>query len=512
MLTKSAQILTHASFMKDWMSFRSQLGNLEAVQKEILDRTITNHPYITSKKEFFDQPIRDYEMQTGMLKGVISPGTRLQPTSGTGDREKLIPYTRDFIRQLNLALNPWLFDIVNSHPGILSGKHYWSISWLPTHWRKNGWMLDDFDLFPAWKKNVIRLLLAVPNEVSKAPTLASTQFSTLAWLVASEDLTFLSVWSPTFLLQLLELMEEWRGPLVETLQTGKWCAFQEELKYLPAPKNSSQAKRLHSNSYVELWPKLQLISSWDSSSSSVWAKKLQSQFPGTAFQGKGLWSTEGVVSIPFEGQFVMSYLSHYYEFIDLSNGNLIPSFHLKEGMEVHPVLTCANGYTRYRLQDRLVVTGFKNKVPTLEFQERDETFDMVGEKITTETFKELHDLLKESHPSLAWVSVFVVNEKSQKPYYAFIFEGEGNVEEVGRLIDKFLHEHFHYHLAREIGQLGGQKIVISHDAFARYERFQLERGMVQGNIKVELATKITSERDLAIFLSTFVSSCHTIYP
>src|SRR4051812_30305557 len=116
MLTKTAQVLTHASFIGDWRNFKNNMGNLERVQKEILDQTLINHPFISSKKEFLNQPIHDYHSLTGLLKGSIIPGTRMQPTSGTGDKEKLIPYTPSFIKQLNNALNPWLFDIVKSHP------------------------------------------------------------------------------------------------------------------------------------------------------------------------------------------------------------------------------------------------------------------------------------------------------------------------------------------------------------------------------------------------------------
>jgi hypothetical protein len=507
MLTRTAQIFTHASFFNDWLKFKNNLGNIENVQRHILEQTLKSHPFLKSKKDFHDQPIRDYQGLSDLLKNSHQPDVRFQPTSGTGDKEKLIPYNDLIINQFNRALNPWLFDMAKTHPSILLGKHYWSISWLPTHWRKKGWRLDDFELFPGWKKSLIRNLLAVPNEVSHAPTLSSTQFATLAWLVGSPDLTLFSVWSPTFLLQLLDLMNEWKEALAQTLVTGKWGAFEKELQFLTPPKHPRQAQLLLHGNYSTLWPNLKLISCWSSSSSAQWAKKLCSLFPNVEFQGKGLWATEGVISIPFENKFVLSYLSHYYEFMEIKSGSLMAAHQLKEGMEVYPVITCGNGFTRYQIKDRIVVDGFMKKTPLLQFMERDDTFDMVGEKVDTQTLLLLHGQLKEAFPRLTWVTTFVINEKFQRPYYCFVLEGENTSDDVLGFISHFLDQHFHYHLAKELGQLGPEKIVIGKNSFARYEHYQIDRGMVQGNIKVELATKITSPSDFELFLRYF--ACET---
>lgn len=506
MITQAAQLITHASFFSDWLRFKTHMDDLKNVQADLLEKILHTHPYLSSKKDFEKEEIKDYSAVMKSLSGISRPVVRQQPTSGTGEKEKLIPYTQEFITELGKALNPWLFDLAHSHPGILTGKHYWSMSWLPTHWREKGWFLDDFELLPHWKKNLTRALLAVPNEVSKSLTLPASQFATLAYLLKSHDLTFLSVWSPTFLLQLFELLRVWKLPLTETLRTGRWAGYEAELNYLPAPHSPAQAEKLQNLELSELWPRLKLISSWDSSSSTVWAQRLQKLFPAASFQGKGLWATEGVITIPFEKKFVLSYQSHYYEFVDLASGNLLPAHRLKEGMEVHPVLTCANGFTRYRIKDRLAVTGFSKSVPELQFLERDDTSDMVGEKLDTHTFLLLHNLMKEVFPELSWVSVFAVNQKESQPYYLYVFEGDSDLTlRVKPVLHEYLNNHFHYHLARELGQLAAERIHISVDAFRKYEHFHLERGMVQGNIKIELVSKVKNDLEASIFPRFFPS-------
>ncbi len=507
MLTPFAQVLTHSSFIADWLAFKNQAHDVQSVQRKILSSMLKRHAFLQDEQDFLRQPVRDYSEMTAKLAEVSGTDlslVRYQPTSGSGEKEKLIPYTSDFIHQFNRALNPWLFDMCLKHPKILGGKHYWSISWLPTHWRQKGWQLDDFDLLPSWKKKLIEQLLAVPNEVSQAKTLSSSQFATLAYLIATKDLTFFSVWSPTFLLQLLELTDGWKEPLIKTLETGKWQLFAEELKHLKAPKEKLQANVFKQGLLCDLWPCLELISSWDSSTSTGWAKKLHGLFPDAKFQGKGLWATEGVVSIPFENKYVLSYQSHYYEFMELKTGNLLSPTQLKEGMEVHPVITCANGFTRYSLKDRLHISGFYKSVPTLEFLERDNSFDMVGEKLDTHAFLQLHDSVKEYFPHLKWVIAFAVNSKSAKPYYSFVLEGEEFSKKVLDHLKKILDDHFHYHLARELGQLDEEQIFIAPDAFNRYEQFQLRRGMVQGNIKVELAYLIKDEQERSLSHEYFI--------
>lgn len=503
MMTPIAQSITHASFYNDWKNFKENADQLEVTQKLILAETLLHHPYLKTDKDFRNHPIMTYKDMTEKLAAYNQPVVRYQPTSGSGDKEKLIPYTSRFIRQFNQALNPWLFDTCKKHPDILLGKHFWSISWLPTHWRKKGWQLDDFELLPQWKKALIKILMCVPNEVSYATTLEASQFATAAYLMASPELTFFSVWSPTFLLKLLELMDVWKEPLIKTIHTGKWQMFSDELSHLPAPRNQKQARIAENKDLQHLWPKLKLISSWNSSTSASWAEKLCDLFPGTPFQGKGLWATEGVVTIPFEGQFVLSYLSHYYEFLEIKSGNILDSWDLKEGMEVHPLLTCENGFIRYHLKDRLLVTGFYKDVPAFMFLERDNTFDMVGEKLDNHSLLHIHDVMKAEFPELKWVIAFAVNELAERPHYCFVFEGIEDAHKVKASLKKHLNEYFHYHLAQEIGQLGEEKVFIKEDAFARYENYQLSRGMVHGNIKVELAFLIKNEFEGKIFNEHF---------
>ena len=57
--------------------------------------------------------------------------------------------------------------------------------------------------------------------------------------------------------------------------------------------------------------------------------------------------------------------------------------------------------------------------------------------------------------------------------------------EIDEKIDSSLKRHFHYKLARELGQLGQTKCFISPEAMDIYHTLGERCGMIKGNIKVE---------------------------
>ena len=61
----------------------------------------------------------------------------------------------------------------------------------------------------------------------------------------------MSVWSPTFALQLLERLESMQQDVVEVLQSGKWGSRQASLKEVTAPHSPESAQALIASSNGE---------------------------------------------------------------------------------------------------------------------------------------------------------------------------------------------------------------------------------------------------------------------
>src|SRR5690606_29418107 len=244
---------------------------------------------------------------------------------------------------------------------------YWSVSWLPDGMRGGGQqhLNDDMKVLSGGKRLLASMTQSVPEGIALARTSDDAQFATLAWLVADAHLTVLSVWSPSFALTLFERLVDWRDELVEVLRHGDWgqrcMALPGGLRCPRAPRVAALLAewdgRLTADFFVRLWPRLALVSAWDTAAAAPWATVLQQLLPQAAFQGKGLWATEGVVMVPCQGQWVLAYQSHGYEFEDLDSGRMLPPWALRLGQEVARLLSTGSGLLRYRLNDRLRVAS-----------------------------------------------------------------------------------------------------------------------------------------------------------
>ena len=168
-------------------------------------------------------------------------------------------------------------------------------------------------------------------------------------------------------------MESCQPLIADTLESGRW-AFPNFDTQLVAPKNKNAAGILRKFSGLDLlnklWPRLAIISCWDSAGSGEWAQQIRQKHPKAFLQGKGLWTTEGVVTIPFQGQYPVAITSHFFEWMDLESHKIFPTWELREGQVVQPLLSASNGLLRYRINDSVKVTGFVNRTPSMEFQGR----------------------------------------------------------------------------------------------------------------------------------------------
>lgn len=494
--------------------------DVESVQRSILSDTLNMVVGAESAvkhslrkdmtvEEFRQQvPITDYnywhdmiveQQKSGKPMLTTSSCDRYQPTSGSTSKIKWIPYTRPFLDQADEAISPWMSDLYANFPGIKKGRHYWSLSWVPSDLRDqvSESINDDMQLLPWWKRLFMAGTMAVPEGVSLAESSDESFFATSCYLVACTDLSFMSVWSPTFAMSLLQVMQEHREKIAEVLETGQWVAPFDSLKNIEPPKNEAAAAYMRkwdgeiTPAFTKaIWPNLALISSWDTSSSKGWAEKLQAIFPHSGFQGKGLFATEGVVTFPMGDEYPLAFTSHFYEFEDLDTNEILCSWELKKDMRVRPIITTGNGLLRYQTKDMLLVTDFINQCPCLRFISRIDGVDMVGEKLSPDAAVKLIDHFS-GNMGLSPVTLIAIPQSDlrAKPVYGLLCSGSADAiaarDDLGAQLEEQLNQHFHYKLARELGQLGHAEMLIVPDAMEVYTEHKIAGGMVAGNIKIE---------------------------
>src|SRR5260370_28277357 len=227
--------------------------------------------------------------------------------------------------------------------------------------------------------------MAVPNETARISELTECLYVTLRFLLQSPSLAFVSVWSPTFLTILLDQLRLHGDRLCCDLRDGDLrppnpissSELEPLKKYLRAAPATAELLRkiLRRTGPIvahELWPNLLMISCWADPSSPLYVPAIQESFPESPIQGKSLLATEGVASIPIcsaHGS-VAAVTSHFLEFLE--NGSITPRLlhQLEVGSEYSVLLTTGGGLWRYRLGDRVRVTGFHKQTPVLEFLAR----------------------------------------------------------------------------------------------------------------------------------------------
>jgi len=509
MWTKAANALTTASQLPGWLRFARGIADPERIQRGVL-RGLLRAAATTEfgRERGLDAPLSYEEMRRRLPvtewqnweelverqrhsfgSAVISADcSRYEPTSGSTARRKWIPYSRRLLDEFDSAAAPWIFDLSIRFPGILRGRHYWSLSWLPDELRNApGYSTDDLQLFPWWKRAVMAGTMAVPAQVGLLPTLEESMFETVVKLAACRELTFISVWSPTFAFELLRRLSRRRSEVASALLErgeSRAAAILDGWDGTICPEITA-----------ELWPHLALVSAWDTSTAARYAKELRRLFAHARFQGKGVWATEGAVTIPVSGRYPAAVASHFLEFQCLQSDKVVPLWELREGMEVQPLLTTGSGLWRYRLADRLRVTGFLSRCPSLEFLGRLSSIDMVGEKVDATAAAELLERLgrETGLPCISLLAVPGQGAALELPRYRVLVEGaRGNGEKLAARAEDLLAAHHHYRLARELGQLGPVEALFREDATAWLMRHgAVEEGLLGGR-KVEALTRFDS--------------------
>jgi hypothetical protein len=406
--------------------------------------------------------------ESGVL--TTEPVLMFEKSSGSANPAKYIPYTRSLREQFQAALAPWMMDMYHAFPGIKRGCAYWLVTPLSReHERTQAGIPvgfeSDTEYFGPVGRCILRKIMATPPELARVADLERCIYFTLLHLLQARSLTFISVWNPSFLLILLERLQQYGDRLVRDLLSG------DSDGQFPYPishglrRDTHQAEKLKAmlgRGRIEataLWPQLQLISCWASAESARLVPEIEQRFPGVAIQGKGLLATEGVVSIPMEayGGCVAAITSHFLEFTDQSgNCRLVSELEIGESYSV--LLSTGGGLWRYRLGDQVKVKGFANRTPILEFVGKEDCVsDLRGEKLNAVFVADaLADLPSCRSASFAMLAPC----EAAIPSYTLFIESPVCERGLALRVDEKLQANPHYRYCREIGQLGKLRVFL----------------------------------------------------
>lgn len=414
-------------------------------------------------------------------------------TGGSTSGSKLIPYSAQSLVDFRVAFLPWLGASIRQFD-ITSGSAYFSISpaTRQTEVTAGGSPvgLPDGAYLGADAHAAFANIAAVPAWAGEIRDVAEWQLATLYWLVRSVDLALVSIWSPTFLLALLDVLEARAEPLAGLLHDGGGLAG-HDLPRDPIALANLDRFRVGSDTR-HLWPNLKLVSCWADASSRPFFNELCQRIPHASFQAKGLLSTEGVVAVPgADGRPVLTPDSGFYEF-RTDNGELFAAQQLSSGAKYEVVITTSGGLYRYRTGDCVICEEYAGGLPVLRFAGRKGlTCDMVGEKLDEEFVLSCLDDVPGFH--------MLVPVHTPKPRYVLVVDNQYQ-HQSSALIDSVesrLARNPQYAYARRIGQLDRLSLFVASKPLDKYAGRLVTTGARLGDLKV---TALRAETD---WLETF---------
>lgn len=425
-------------------------------------------------------------------------------TGGSTQGSKLIPYNASGLLAFQKAILPWIGDLLISKPEIKLGRTYWAISPVT---RQQDYtpcgvpigMVSDAAYFGTDLEGDILNVLAVPPQIAMIGNMEEWRYLTALSLLAAADLSFISVWSPTFLLAIINEIKLNYQQLIRDIATGINSDF---LSLPPQPERAVYLHNLISKTMFDsrqIWPQLALISCWTDAVAKAFIPQLQSLFPHVEIQGKGLLATEGVVTLPLLGceAPVLASESGFFEFVESEQAthpqNIKPNIklahELESGKTYRVIITTPSGLYRYDLGDRVLVKGWFLKTPLLEFIGRTGvTSDLCGEKLTEDfAFNQVFNYLHQNHLHQNNAFAMLAPSFIPKPHYILFVDGEKwdktTVESIATGLDLALQTNPQYEYARKLGQLDHLVIKRVKNPMETYTKYALSRGQRLGDIK-----------------------------
>jgi len=449
------------------------------------------------------------------------PVTRFEPSGGSSGASKLVPVTPALLDEFQRALSPMLFELLHRRPALRTGPSYWSISPMGRkQGRTSGGLpvgsVEDSAYFSRALRPLLSRVFSVPGAVGALPDVERCRYVTLWHLVASEDLTLISVWNPSFLTLLMEALEQHGERLAEDLERGT-CqppaphaggasaptdadevrAVLSGMRFTPRPERAAALRSAlrHGLQARALWPRLSLLSMWTDAQAAHAVPAACRRFTDVEVQGKGLLATEGVVTVPlFDAPApVLAVRSHFFEFLDTERPDARPrlAHELERGHAYTVLLSTSGGLLRYRLGDLVRVEGFRHATPCLRFLGRaDAVCDLVGEKLAATRVAAVLDatlpsLFGGARPAFAMLAP-EWPEAPEPPAYRLFLETpapDARLAEAAAAVERALGEGHHYRYARALGQLGPVRAVRVSEGARRYESRCISLGQRAGDIK-----------------------------
>ena len=441
-------------------------------------------------------------------------------TSGTTARQKFIPVTKYSRDKKAAVADLWSYYIIKDHPRILDGKilavinsdiEGYTESGIP-YGAETGHGYKNLPL-------AIRHLYVLPYQVFDIQDYESRYYCILR-IALEQNITTIATLNPSTIVLLCQKMETWKDKLASDVENGTLAGDinipapirKVITKLLKAnPKRAAQLKAIVKEKGTllpkDVWPGLQLIECWKGGTVKLYLKELPKYFGDVPVRDFGCLSTEARSSIPMSDKGaggVLAINTNFYEFVPKEDiGKKEKRFFLCDELEKEKeyflIVTTPGGLYRYNIDDIIVVDGFFNKTPLIEFVQKGlNAVSITGEKLYESQVNEAINRAAGKHDLL--IEFFSACPEFGTPSrYVFLVEfHEDPAPEIKKILLKTIEEELYnqnneYEYVRKSELLGPPilKIVKKGD-FERYRAKKIAGGIRDSQFK---APELTQDHD-----------------
>ena len=374
---------------------------------------------ITSIEEYQERvPLTTYDDYKDYVRRMTQEGERklicdsdpvwYNKTSGTVGAPKKIPYTqrtRDWFGRYSLVYQS----------GMLSrelGEDYFGGRVLNLIRCSDSIVkLPDGVPFGPIAEARVRPFLERWAEISPAPSESvfadagtDTRYLNARYSLCDKDLNSIICTFTSFLLDFCRYIEKNWELLVSDIEAGTINGsvelpdeIREKLaaELVPQPERAAELRAIFEQGFdapfiPKVWPLLRYVAGGASAGFALYTNEVRDRYLGrdVAFYYRGIAASEGVFTVPVRLADHASALipdSLFYEFIpeDDEGARPVTMDKLEVGKRYELVISTHSGLYRYRMGDVLLVVGFHNATPMVEFQYRvDKTVSLMGENTT----------------------------------------------------------------------------------------------------------------------------------
>lgn len=340
-------------------------------------------------------------------------------TSGSTSVPKLIPVTRDRVKNFRREFALWSWYVLRRYPQILRGKTLYFAGPYDEGRTSSGIMYGSISGYLANKTPwMIKNKLVIPPHIYNIMDF-DKKTKEIALLALRSNITQLAFAAPIEAILFLDYIKDNKEDLLDELE---YRGFKRV------------AKKLRKKEFTpsELWPKLGLIGCIKSDMQIAYLETLKQKIgKKIPIRDPGIYASEGRLTIGLEkGEKPIGSLLanvNFYEFCERDGDDFkdpVTIDKLKRGRQYLVIITTPEGLYRYNMGDVLEVVGFKNKLPLVRFVNRNSFLNMVGElspeNELVAAFQRTAKTLKIDYSSFTFLPY--LKELKKRPRYELLIE------------------------------------------------------------------------------------------